>query len=1363
MTLRIQSTVFLMVTAIAPVGLHSYANEIDSEVGPILREVCYTCHNEVDVSGELDLSELLQEGGTLKQAGLLGQIKWQIENDEMPPKEATQLSPLKRSKLLDWIDKTETKLADQQAGDPGPIILRRLSNHEYNYTVEDLTGVKGLAPTKDFPVDGAAGEGFTNVGSALVMSPGLLNKYLDAAKMIADHAVMLPSRIAFSQSTSRADWTQEKLQAIRQIYARYSIAGNSNSQNLQGVQFSTVDAGVIPLSIYLKRLASQFDSNPVGETATEQHSEVQVSGKYLSLLQSAATSQKPSILIADFQKQLQRAGDRNIDGLVDWIHTWQKSLWSFGKVGHIGKRDGPSTWQSPVTPTATALAINTTLHRANTNQPTTTLRMVTHEAGDGPEGDTVLWKNATITTEKGFKIPLSDSENVFNIAADIRSEHFKKTSDYLTLVQGLIDSGREVVMEKAASQGLEPSIALAWLNLIKSMRKTQRPAGHLAEKLTDVGGYSEILGWGRDLPTLLVNQSTNDLSFSTLRVPGRGVTIHPTPKIAAVIHWSSPIDGTIKVNGLVADMDAVCGNGVDWSVDWTNELGTVNLAKGSINNGEQKSFMISDLLEVKEGDLVQLTVFPMDENHSCDTTQVALTIGQVGADNKTWDLSEDIVDRIHEGNPLSDRHGNRDVWHFCRDADIQQIASAIDPDSTLARQIRESNDAPQLNWESAQQSLLFPGSKAEQRTADALSSLTGPFPWLEMALAKTKASPMPIKQHASSVMEYEIPNEVIEKANFTANVAILPNPDGEGSVQIQVVTHPVLPEKSLLAGNVIPASQTTGTSWTGSQPVMVSDLPVLVHPKGPAAVRIQNAIDDFQKLFPPALCYTRIVPVDEVVTLTLMHREDIELQNLMLTGEETRELNQHWEELWFVSRHAYRQRDAFDQLWQYATQDADPSAFEPMRIPIEEAVKLYEKALPAIEQAQLKQVIDLADRVWRQPTGEKKKKELTNLYTRFREQGLKHEPSIRQLIARLFVAPDFLYRLEINHKPASTANQINQRPIRPVSDWELANRLSYFLWSSCPDDELYQVAQRGELKDPKQLIAQTKRMIQDPKIRRLATEFGCQWLGVRNLEISDKKSHRHFPTFRDLRADMQEEVTRFWIHLLQNQQSPLKLISSEMTFVNSSLAEHYGIDDNEPTWHPIHGVKQIGRGGVLGFAATLAQQSGASRSSPILRGHWISETLLGEQLPKPPKDVPPLPETPPQGLTERELTAQHSSDPACSRCHRHIDPFGFALESFDPIGRLRTDRDTRAILADGTKINGISELQSYLLNQRGEEFLTQFSRKLLGYAIGRSVQLSDRPLIEFMVNELGPKTTGTIEDAIITIVQSTQFTHAREE
>jgi len=386
----------------------------------------------------------------------------------------------------------------------------------------------------------------------------------------------------------------------------------------------------------------------------------------------------------------------------------------------------------------------------------------------------------------------------------------------------------------------------------------------------------------------------------------------------------------------------------------------------------------------------------------------------------------------------------------------------------------------------------------------------------------------------------------------------------------------------------------------------------------------------------------------------------------------------------------------------------------------------------------------------------------------------------------LFVAPDFLYRIEDRRAlpdsladgsagvPANGAGRggdVSTRsgtvPVHPVTAHELANRLSYFLWSTMPDEELRGAADSGDLAKPSGLLMQSRRLLKDARVRRLAIEFACQWLHLRDFDTLDEKSEAHFPGFLALRGDLYEESIRFFTDLFRNDGSILDILAADYTFLNETLATHYEIPGVVgSSWRRVGDVHQYSRGGILTQAAVLAKQSGASRSNPIARGNFVFETLLGGRLPRPPQDVPELPDVVPAGLTERMLVEQHTSDPACSKCHERIDPYGFALEGFDAIGRRRmTDTssvavDVRTVLKDRTEISGHEGLRRYLLTQRRDDFLRQFCRKLLGYALGRAVQLSDEPLLDELLEQLASNNY-RFSVAIDTIVRSEAFRNIR--
>jgi hypothetical protein len=277
----------------------------------------------------------------------------------------------------------------------------------------------------------------------------------------------------------------------------------------------------------------------------------------------------------------------------------------------------------------------------------------------------------------------------------------------------------------------------------------------------------------------------------------------------------------------------------------------------------------------------------------------------------------------------------------------------------------------------------------------------------------------------------------------------------------------------------------------------------------------------------------------------------------------------------------------------------------------------------------------------------------------------------------------------------------------------------------------------------------------------MAEEFGARWLGVRDFVANHGRSLDDFPEFTPaVRDSLAEEPSRFIEDLLVHDRPVIDLISADAVVVNDVLAKHYGIPGvSGPQWRRVEKVAAHGRGGLLGFGAVLAKQSAAARTSPIKRGAWLAQ-MLGERLPNPPPDVPPLPETVPDGLTVREITERHSQDPRCAGCHCRIDPYGMTLGQFDALGRMRPagtlkPGETRATLRDGTVIDDIAGLRSYLAGPRRDDLLRSLARKLTGYALGRAALPSDRPLVDTLTKTMAAG--GRWSDALLVIVQSEQF------
>ncbi len=401
--------------------------------------------------------------------------------------------------------------------------------------------------------------------------------------------------------------------------------------------------------------------------------------------------------------------------------------------------------------------------------------------------------------------------------------------------------------------------------------------------------------------------------------------------------------------------------------------------------------------------------------------------------------------------------------------------------------------------------------------------------------------------------------------------------------------------------------------------------------------------------------------------------------------------------------------------------------------------------------------LEFASRAWRRPLTGAEKTRLRSYYDRSRAtNAMDHDAAVRALLARILVSPEFIYRLE----PAES------RAERPLNDWEVASRMSFFLWSSIPDAELRRAAAAGELSAPAGLARQVKRMTADPKARRLATEFFGQWLGFYRFDQFRGVDTGRFPEFTDeVKAAMYDEALATFEYLVRQERPLSELLHADYTFLNEPLARFYGIERGGMAKDvaKIDGANAFNRGGALRLGAVLTTTSAPLRTSPVKRGDWLLRRILGTPTPPPPPDAGSLPSDPQVfgGLSLREKLNEHKRNPSCANCHLRIDPLGFPLEGFDAIGRTRTQYqdgvpvDVTGEFADKTVIVGADGLLKYL---EGKESLVMrtLAKKMLGYALGRTILASDRPLLDELTAAGG---NATFSDLALKIVNSRQFRH----
>lgn len=533
-------------------------------------------------------------------------------------------------------------------------------------------------------------------------------------------------------------------------------------------------------------------------------------------------------------------------------------------------------------------------------------------------------------------------------------------------------------------------------------------------------------------------------------------------------------------------------------------------------------------------------------------------------------------------------------------------------------------------------------------------------------------------------------------------------------------------------------------------------------------------------------------------------RDDQPLRELILDESQTAELDRLWTELEFITDVLQRQYQDYifferaeppqvirEAEFDFArSEDRDCSSSSKLRRlaklylerarqktddatalqAIEDYYQTMDLRLREIEQARheaeprhLESLLQFAGRAWRRPLTEQEAQELRDFHHRLRTtENLSHEEALRDGVAAVLLAPQFYYRYD--QAAEGTAP-------RDLTDLELASRLSYFLWSSLPDAELRSAAEREELHHEAELSRQITRLLADPRMLALVTEFGGQWLDFRRFEEHNAVDRERFPGFtNELRQAMFEEPRRFLLDLLQHDRPLDECLTSRRTVVNGLLAKHYDMPHAGPpeAWVEIPDATPWNRGGLLTMGVFLTANSPGLRTSPVKRGYWVARRLLGEQIPPPPPVVPELPrdEQATGELSIPQLLAKHREHRACAGCHQRFDALGVVFEGYGPVGEHRRQDlagrpvQTRVEFPDGHEREGVAGLRAYLETERRRDFVASFNRRLLAYALGRSPLLSDEPLLE----ELGREKDGqplTFRTQIERIVVSPQFRRKR--
>lgn len=1338
-----------------------HPDDFAEKVRPVLALYCVSCHSTKLEKGGVDLEQFRTSADIRRRFAVWESVVQQIETGEMPPKGKPRPTEAEAKTVIAWVRDFLRQEAEARRGDPGPAPLRRLSHAEYDRTIRDLTGVD-LRPAREFPPDGAAGEGFTNAAEALTdISPELFAKYFAAAKQIAEHAVLLPDGFRFSPSKTRRDWTDEGTARLRAFYSPW--AGND---------------GRLDFVPYLKATIVHRDALRQGRLREVAQKE-KLNPKYLSVLWQFWNQPNPEGFLAGWCRRWREARAEDVPALAASIEAARAAMWRTVKIGNYVQ----ASWNSPG---GYVESLSRQVPADPTPQPRVTLRLpiqpaadqsdvtiylgAVEEEGEGP----VIWSRPRFEGAGKPTLLLSDYPT-YGPAFELRYPTlFARTAEYLAAVREAALKSDSTLEDIARQRNLDAEWLKRWHETLALVPPAKPPAeGEFAdsipatplilldEKVRLDSSRPHLVGWrkrGEELPSLVAN-SADWAETIPGRIPAHGIGVHPTPREFVGVAWRSPLRGSVRIAGRVEHAHPACGNGVAWELEHRRQDRARIIARADIALGTAGAIAPVEC-RVEPGDQLLLRVEAKDGNHYCDMTAIDWTISEDDGAKRSWNLLRDVADSVLAGNPHADGYGQAGVWSFVRGPSRQSSRGkdgVIPAESVLGRWLdaaaADPAKPPQVEQLAlAVQTLLSGPIPSDEKSPDRLlyDALVGPESPLFQGLDPTRwgqrrddslglprerfgePDAASLATSTKVVTRIRLPASLFRGREFVVEAALPAG--GDRLVRVFVGTEP----------------PTADASW---------NMPLLAKADGAAYRRFRTAADEVRRVFPLYLCFPQVVPTDEVVTLKMFHREDEPLIRLFLDDDQVRRLDRLWVEQRFISRQPVAEYEYLPQFIGYTTQDT-PKEFQQFfiqRTPLfrqqaEEFLAEEERAVPG----QIAALIDWAAQAYRRPLTADEQAELRRLYHALREKGTSHEEAFRGVLSRILISPAFLYRFE--QSPPG-------RDPRPLNDWELASRLSYFLWSSVPDEPLRAAAVAGRLNDPAELLAQTQRMLRDPKARALAIEFGTQWIHVRGFDEFNEKNEQLFPSFNpELRQALYEEAILFFLDFFQANRRITELLDADHTFLNETLAKHYGIPDViGPDWRRVDGVRRYGRGGILTLGSVLSKQAGASRTSPVLRGNWIVETLLGEKLPKPPPNVPQLPDAEgSERLTMRQLVERHAADPACATCHVRIDPFGFTLERYDPIGRWRERDlgglpiDTKTKLRDGTELDGVEGLRAYLLGPKQDVFVRLFCRRLLGYALGRSVSLGDMPLLDEMVSAV-KRHDGRIHAAIEVMVMSPQF------
>jgi hypothetical protein len=1198
----------------------------------VLQKYCFECHGGTKPEAGLSIQGLLSQPSIGAHPEAWEKVAAMLESGDMPPSDADAFpSDGERKAASTWVRSTLKTYEREHGGEPGRVTVRRLTSGEYAYAIRDLTGID-IDTGIDSSSDSVGGEGFTNFGDVQFIQDANLEHYLEAAKRVADHAVIGAGPLEFYQDTGRTGLELFALNRINELHAAHGF-----------------------------RVVSGEGGRPYGlETYSRAF--------------YAAWHFKHRAALGEPKVTLQALAARNGVTARFAEHIW--AVVNQPKLGYPSN-GMVARWAALPAPTANVAASIeksragcTELQNYLIGWPSWFFGRGDVAAGGAGDESPLVFNDTSLKVVPTYQY-------TFQLSAAAGARNGRGRGDPAAAVPVVPGAPLKVYLTFAdlnPRPGVKPVVI--WRNPRIVTRAGAGAGG---------GGFRGRGGAG-----------------------GAAAGNEVVPAGAVVVDATGQAGADAVNNGAAGQAGAVAQNGAG--------PGPVGINPGfQGGNGRRGGGGFGRGGRGRGGANANATA----ANGATPAVAVAVAAGAGAAvpDGGAAAANDAGADQVGNNNNLAGQGANGR-----RGANAGPILS-----TQPLREVLPAEIVAQLGFGKS-----IDGS--EMKPEDFAATDTVSF--------EIKAPA------AGTTAELQVDAELGADRNGVVKLVITNRLDGP-------------PARGAQARVFIGDPESAGyKTFRAGIAEYVSLLPPNSH--GEANPADKDPV-------PLPFDSTFNTPEHDAFVLKVKYqRTDQFLAANLLDAADRTKLEQAWNNLFDAFPYHDNYLGLLAEHYEYKlptthVSELTPAQLAAMPAEMRPEVEKLRAEFAALTKAQIdaepqhiENALTFASRAWRRPLTRTEKSSLRAFYqSARRENGLDHDRAIKAVITRVLVSPAFIYRAE----PVANNRE------RPLTDWEMASRLSFFLWSSIPDDELRRAAEAGELTKPDTLAKQVRRMTADPKARRLGAEFFGQWLGFYHFDAHRGVDTGHFPEFTsDVQAAMYDEAISTFEYLVRENRPVRELLHADYTFINQPLAKFYGIDRELPAKDGLtrlDGASALNRGGALRLGAVLTVTSAPLRTSPVKRGDWVLRRILGSPTPPPPANAGTLPADPKTfgDLTLREKLNEHKNNPSCAACHVKIDPLGFPLEGFDAVGRVRTAYDdgkpvdTTGEMADKRTLLGAGDLLKYLTD-REPQVMRTLSKKMLGYALGRTVLASDRALVDEMTAAGG---SASFADLAVKVATSRQF------